>query len=103
MAITLQREQGYFLRSRCDLIPSDDDVTFEIVRSAKTKPQYTLTTAQAIELLNQSVAVATAENIGLEWPTVVVPLQPSQQLVALVRRSRESGVVVEAEGNDVLS
>ncbi len=98
VAITLQREQGYFLRSRCDLIPSDDDVTFEIVRSAKTKPQYTLTTAQAIELLNQSVAVSTAENIGLEWPREALTLQPSQKLVELVRKSREASGVVEGEG-----
>ena len=98
VAITLQREQGYFLRSRCDLIPSDDDVTFEIVRSAKTKPRYTLTADQAIELLDQAVAVATGEDIGLEWPTVVVALQPRQNLVALVRESREASGVVEGGG-----
>lgn len=103
VAITLQREQGYFLRSRCDLIPCDDDVTFEIVRSAKTKPQFTLTAGQAIELLNEAVAVATGEDIGLEWPTAVVTLQPSEKLVELVRKSRESGVAVEAEGDNVIS
>lgn len=89
-AVTLQREQGYFLRSRCDLVPVEEGA-FEIVISAKQATSFRLSSEEALELLKQATTVA--GDTGLTWATEPLRLTPKPALVELVRKSRELTVV----------
>jgi len=91
-AIALQREQGYFLRSRCDLIPIDE-ASFEVVSTAARTTPFRITSAEATNLLKN--AVSAARDVKLRWRTEPLQLTPKPALVELVRKSRE--LVVEEE------
>jgi CRISPR-associated protein Csb1 len=92
-AVTLQREQGYFLRSRCDLVRVDD-APFEIVTTATAVTPFTLTADEAAALFGR--AVKAAVEAGFRWREEPLVLTPKPALVDLVRRSREL-VAVEEE------
>lgn len=86
-AIVEQRQQGYFLRSRCDLVPESREFILELVTAGDDTEEFSLSVDAAAELLQQ--AVAKAEAIGLSWRTDVPTLQPKPALLDLVRKARE--------------
>jgi CRISPR-associated protein Csb1 len=89
-AVVYQRaSQGYDLRSRCNLIPADDELVFEIVTTANHVELFTLQPKQAAEIFQQAVKAAKAAK--LPWREEPLELQPKPSLVDLVQRSRELG------------
>ena len=84
-AATLAREDGD-LRSRCQLFPESESRWELLDRPGHDPQSIELTADAAINLLNQSVDAA--KQAGLPWQGVI-ELQPSEQLVELVRRSQE--------------
>ncbi|MGE3524763.1 MAG: type I-U CRISPR-associated RAMP protein Csb1/Cas7u [Gemmatimonadales bacterium] len=85
-AATLAFEAGLDLRSRCLLWP-EVPMSWELLDRPGTEPEeYSLTGAEAVELL--ALAVAEAKGAGLPWPEVPVQLTPSAELAKLVRLSQ---------------
>ncbi len=85
-ARALARDDGYFLRSRCHLVPVPGAVTFEIVeRDGTVMPIADLRADEALSLLVE--AVAEAERLGIEWRREPVQLVAQEKLAELVRRS----------------
>jgi CRISPR-associated protein Csb1 len=94
-AVALQRDEGYFLRSRCHLIPLEP-----------SDYQFIGTTAQDIEKVHLPADVIRhalnelvdrAKKLDLAWQQKVIELVPTPKLVELVRRSDEK---LKAEGGD---
>jgi CRISPR-associated protein Csb1 len=82
-ALTLQQEKGYWLRSRCELVPNGP-VELELVGASERK--FALGTAEQMRaVLDQ--AIRTADDGGLSWSKVVRRLTPTQKLRELVSAS----------------
>jgi len=94
VGLTLSIERGADLRSRC-LLFQEEELRFELLATPGKPEQFTLTSAQAIELLNKSVDAAT--RAGLPWETKPVKLTPSPELIALVKKSQELAKAGEEE------
>ena len=94
-AATLAREDGD-LRSRCQLFPESESRWELLDRPGHDPQSFELTPDAAIDLLNQSVAAA--RQAGLPWQGVI-ELQPSEQLVELVRRSQKLACDEGGEGD----
>jgi len=93
-ASTLAMEEGYDLRSRCQLFPTGL-LTWELLSMPGKEPKkYRLEAEQAIKIL--STAVEEAKSLGLPWEGNIT-LEPSSELVALVQKSQEISVSVEEE------
>ncbi len=91
-ALALQQERGYWLRSRCDLVP-EGAIALEVVGSSGG---ISLGTAQnARTVLDQAIKVA--EGHGLTWSKSVTMLTPTEKLRELVRRSDARGPETEEE------
>lgn len=87
-AVALAREDGYFLRSRCHLVPEEAELGFERVgHDGSVRGIYTLGTAAVRELVTQATKAAEAH--GLPWRTEPVVLKPAKKLVTLIRKSQE--------------
>jgi len=84
--LTLAIERGADLRSRCLLFP-EAALKFELLATPGSPDAFTLTSDQAIRLLE--AAVTEAERLGLSWQTEAISLQPSDELIALVRKSQQ--------------
>lgn len=95
-AIEHQRRQGYFLRSRCDLIPVDDPVYY-LLRTAKDKTPFSLSAKTADAIFE--AAVNAAKEANLPWRDEPIELRPKPALVELVTLSRQLSAAEEAEGN----
>jgi CRISPR-associated protein Csb1 len=92
-ALALQVAQGFDLRSRCVLVPTEPPQV-EIVGPIAAECQaFSLDAASARDVLQQ--ALSQAETVGLYWETVPVLLQAHAKLNTLVRRSQatEDGAV----------
>jgi len=86
-AATLAFEAGADLRSRCLLWP-DGPMIWELLdRPGEEHETYSLTTEGAVQLLDD--AVEAALQVGLPWPAEPIVLEPSQELVKLVRLSQQ--------------
>jgi CRISPR-associated protein Csb1 len=85
-AIAWQWRVGFSLRSRCDLVPQSDELVVEQVGGAKRGP-FSLTHTGAIKLLADASAALAA--VGIQWNPKPIELKPSEELVTVVRRSRE--------------
>lgn len=85
-AATLAREEGADLRSRCHLFPAGPFV-WELLKEPGNEAKYELSPDDAVNLFNK--AVAEAVTAGLPWENEVIELTPSDDLLALVRRSHE--------------
>jgi CRISPR-associated protein Csb1 len=94
-AATLARGDGD-LRSRCQLFPQQQPVWELLDVPGETPTKFSLTSDQAVALLN--AAVDQAKKVKLPWEGEI-ELKPSDELVELVRRSQElaSASVAEAE------
>jgi CRISPR-associated protein Csb1 len=86
VAITASRDRGYWLRSRCGLVP-DGMQDFEIVKADGTATILKMDSAAALDAYRK--AVGSAKEAGLPWHAAPVELTPRQNLVDLVRKSRE--------------
>lgn len=85
-AVALQQEEGFWLRSRCHLLPATTP-TWELVGpTAETVTPFTLGVAQAEAIYLEAVAAAKAQ--GLTWHEGYIDLTPSEGLVSLVNASR---------------
>jgi CRISPR-associated protein Csb1 len=95
---TLAFESGMGLRSRCLLWP-DGPVEWELLgRPGSEAQRFALTGDDAVALLNSAVAAATA--LGLPWPTEPIMLQPSAELLKLVRLSQQEATKEDAIGEN---
>lgn len=93
-----QDRAGYFLRSRCDLVPQEGEPeSFEIVRANGSKESFSLSFDEACDLVKQ--AAERANKHGQDWRDKDLVLQPQEKLVQLVLRSRQQALqgVSEAE------
>lgn len=84
-ATTLARSDSD-LRSRCHLFPEQEPVWELLVRPGAKPTSYELTRENAIQLLNE--ATAEVKSSGLPWEGEI-ELNPSEELLELVRRSQE--------------
>ena len=92
---TLAREDAD-LRSRCQLFAENEPVWELLDRPGKPPREFEIAPSDSIELLNE--AVAAAKNANLPWKGEM-ELRPSGNLVELVRRSQESAISSEADGD----
>lgn len=86
VAITVNRERGYWLRSRCALV-AEGAQDLEIVHADGHATPLTLDSKQAVELYKR--AIADAREAGLPWHAEPIMLTPQPKLAELVRKSRE--------------
>lgn len=92
VAVTAQDRAGYFLRSRCDLVPDPDSpAAFEIVKTDGGAESVDVDLKLASGLLHEAVDAAQAA--GIPWNTEDLLLQPQAKLVDLVRQSRERALL----------
>jgi CRISPR-associated protein Csb1 len=96
--VVYQREQGYDLRSRSLLVPTEP-LAFELLSANGGEPQrFTLDRASAAALV--TAAAGAAAEFGLGWEAEPIRLQPTPKLAHLVRKSRELTAAGEAEGDE---
>lgn len=86
-AASLAREQGADLRSRCQLFPAGPFIWELLDEPGKEPNHFELKADDAVKLFNDAVAEAVA--VRLPWEKEVIELTPSDDLMALVRRSQE--------------
>lgn len=96
-AAILAREEGCDLRSRCHLVPAGPFV-WELLKEPDNVIKYELSPGDTVNLFNS--AVAEAVTAGLPWENEVIELNPSEDLLDLVRRSHELAAEAEAEGEE---
>jgi CRISPR-associated protein Csb1 len=95
-AATLAFESGTDLRSRCLLWP-DGPLEWELLdRPGSETQRFSLNGDEAVAVLNNAVAAATT--LGLQWPTDPIMLQPSTELLKLVRLSQQEATKESVEG-----
>lgn len=93
-AAVLAREQGADLRSRCQLFPTGPFV-WELLDVPGQEPKcFHLDADNAVKLFNDAVGEAIAAK--LPWEKEVIELVPSDDLLALVRKSHE----IAAQGTE---
>ncbi len=94
-AAALTREQGADLRSRC-LLVATEPVTWELLDQPGAEPlRFEMTARDALALLDQAIEAARAT--GLPWEGII-ELEPSAELVELVRKSQY--LAAEVTGDD---
>ena len=86
LALTLGREQGYWLRSRCGLV-AEGFSDFEIVHADGRIETMTFDSKAAHAELSD--AVKSAKAAGLPWLETPVMLTPQPKLIELIKKSRE--------------
>jgi CRISPR-associated protein Csb1 len=94
-AITLLWEDGFQLRSRCQLIPADTPEFQVLGRTANDATPFPLDSTAAIQLLKSAVAEAAKHR--LIWHPGTIELQPRPDLLKLVQYS-DSSVAAPLEG-----
>ena len=94
VGLTLSIERGADLRSRCLLFP-DSQLQFELLDQPGKPVSFTLTSKEAIQLLE--TAVKNAAKLGMLWESTPVLLSPSDELIALVQKSQQHAAL-SAEG-----
>jgi CRISPR-associated protein Csb1 len=97
-AVTAQDRSGYFLRSRCDLVP-EVGASFEIVRANGEAEPVELDLDVACRLVKEAIEAAKSADIA--WNANDLVLKPQEKLVRLVSASRELALQGEAEARDV--
>ena len=88
LALTLQLEDGYQLRSRCQLIP-ESEPEFEWLGAFATNVSKSQISAKTASEAFQKLC-AQAGNAGLRWQEEPVTLTPEEKLVKLVQMSDQS-------------
>lgn len=92
-AVACSREQGYWLRSRCELIPIPDEVrALELVQANGTIKEFAVPSADDACQVANAAAVEVRKHKLLPAKGHVLRLQPSEKLLTLVRLSRGMNV-----------
>ncbi len=95
LAVSLFQEEGYQLRSRCQLVPVEE-AKFEVIgRTAAEHDTFELDSATTGEAL--TLAVESASKHGLKWKEETIRLVPREDLVKLVALSDKSVAIAEKE------
>jgi len=95
-AISLLRENGFDLRSRCALVP-EGPLELEAVSSdGAVSRKFALPTDRALVLLDE--AQRSAQELGLGWVREPARLVPSKKLADLISKSRE--LAARGEGDE---
>jgi CRISPR-associated protein Csb1 len=95
-AVTAQDRNGYFLRSRCDLVPEANSAPgFELIEANGSIEIVDLDLGQATRLAAEAVRAARAAGLG--WNEEDLLLKPQAKLVQLVSASRELALQGKAE------
>jgi CRISPR-associated protein Csb1 len=97
-AATLAFENGIGLRSRCLLWPVKPMTWELLVKPGETPIEYTLTSTDAMKLLEDAVAAAKSEKVG--WHAEGLGLMPSAELAKLVRLSQAKALSSGAEAEE---
>jgi len=85
VALNLQFNQGYQLRSGCLLQAVEAPVWKALGRIATDDREFTLTLEESLTIFQQAVTVAT--KVGLAWGAEIPTLTPSAKLIKLVEES----------------
>jgi CRISPR-associated protein Csb1 len=88
LAITLQIEDGYQLRSRCQLIPTAEPEFEWLGATVSETHKKKISAKTATEALNELYAQAKKE--GLAWEEKPLTLEPEEKLVKLVEMSDQA-------------
>ncbi len=96
-ALALQQEKGYWLRSRCELVPSEPVV---LERIGVLGGSWSIGSAADVRKIFDE-AVADAEAIGVTWSKKLTVLEPTEKLKKLVRLSDARGPEPEPEEEPV--
>ncbi len=96
-AIAVQQDGGYFLRSRCHLIPVEPARAELVGATAQQVESCCVTPEAALRTLKD--CCQEAKKVGLGWRGGFIELQPTPKLVELVRRSDEKAKVEGGEDN----
>ncbi|MBI4612486.1 MAG: type I-U CRISPR-associated protein Cas7 [Planctomycetes bacterium] len=92
-ALALQQEKGYWLRSRCELVP-EGSVALELIGGSGGS--FSLGTAQVMrDVVNKAIQAATRSDLA--WSQTVTRLAPTEKLQELVRASDARGPEPEEE------
>jgi CRISPR-associated protein Csb1 len=98
-AIVLQRVDGYDLRSRCQLTPTESS-RFELVPNDGGDPvSASLGVEESKEVFAEAAKGVRAS--GLPWADGDIVLDPSEKLLGLITKSREVGFPAETEESAV--
>jgi CRISPR-associated protein Csb1 len=95
VAAALADEAGAALRSRCHLWPEGDKPSWELL-DRKGLKRFGVDAESAIGVFNEAVEAAKAT--GLPWRDTPLRLEPTEDLVKLVRKSQELAVAEGADG-----
>ena len=95
LAVTEQDVRGYALRSRCDLVPEQDDA-FECVHADGTTTPLEFDPPTVRDLYKE--AYETAKALGFRLREEPLRLTPQAKLVEIIRRSQE--LALEGRGGD---
>jgi hypothetical protein len=93
-ALALQQERGYWLRSRCELVPSEP---IALLLVGASEGSYSLGSCADVKTEILDVALVEAERLGVRWSKTVTLLEPTEKLKELVRRSDARGPEPESE------
>jgi len=85
VAIARQRQDGYDLRSRCQLVPTHAPDIELVPADGSDSKRFALDSKGAEDLLAEALTVA--KKAGLTWIDQPIVLEPSSFLVELVQRS----------------
>lgn len=95
-AIAAQDRSGYFLRSRCDLVPeAGSSPAFQIIDANGAAEDAELDFADACRLAADAAKAARTAGIG--WNEEDLVLRPQGKLIQLVSASRKLALMGEAE------
>lgn len=94
-AAALSTERGYDLRSRCVLWPEEEPEWELLDRPGAEPSRFTVDGSVLLKLLEEGVDAA--RDAGLPWRTEPLMLEPSPELLRLVRRSQELAAESGAE------
>jgi CRISPR-associated protein Csb1 len=88
-AIAFQREQGYWLRSRCELVPISEEIKpLQVVAADGTTKDFKLPSGKEACALVKAAAAEARTHTLLPKEGTVLHLKPSPKLIALVKASR---------------
>jgi len=92
-ALALQQQQGYWLRSRCELVPSEPVLLHIVGGSGKA---YSLGGPTNVKTILDA-ALKEAKDVGVTWSENVTILEATEKLKGLVKGSDECGPEPEPE------
>lgn len=97
-AAELAREQGYDLRSRCQLHPVSPPMWQLLDTPAEEPRAFSLDGGTAVALY--AAAIEDARKVGLPMLDQELVLQPSPQLASLVRKSQELAAKIDSDDEE---